>query len=395
MPFIAAFLLGLAMLLPTKGNAQMAAVPACTWRQHANMQPCLQAAINAAATSRGTVKIPCGHWLLSKPLLLRSEVSLTGAPGAVLLPTPGNRSNPVLLRGRGINHVTISGVIFDGGAGNFKNSSPLITITIANDVTVSGVTVQHARGMGMLLHGGIRNSLVENSRFIDIGNHWKITHRRADRLEGLVFCCGDNQNNAAINNRFQNIGLDALQMSNQRGFRIIGNHFDLQNQEGSLLPSPDYPAAMFVQHSTGGLIKDNIIDGAPGNGIDAPGLQTTTIEDNQISHCGQAGIGLFQGYDHKTQTKNIKILNNTLSDNEQWDKGPFKGGLTVGFGSPKNILVEGNRFTNTQATKTQKYGVMVVKGTQLHGLQMKGNVFKNNAAGETNFKPGSVLSSAP
>lgn len=373
--------LTLAVLAPTQVNAKDPITPDCDWKASADLQPCIQAAIQKASVDNGTVLIPNGTWPLGRALVLPSAVTLTGVSNeTTLIPKGDNISKPVLLKEYGVNHIVITNVTFDGGGKDFQNSNPLVEIAKADHVTISSITVQHSHGIGLLIQGGVTNAIVKNSSFIDLGNHWKTTHQRADRIQGVVFCCGDNLQNEAVDNTFRDIGLDALQFSNQSDFKILRNTFELENHQRETVPSGDYAAAIFLTYSSGGLIQDNKIVGAQGNGIDAPALQSTAIETNRISNCGAAGIGIFVGYDKKSQSKNVQIRGNVVIDNVQWGKpSVFKGGITIAGGSPEGILIEHNTVGDDQVNKTQNYGVMIPGDTHVQSLKISNNNLDGNA----------------
>jgi len=347
----------------------------CVWDGSHDVAPCIQAAINAASHGGGTVLLPAGVWPLGKALKLASNVTLTGDPaGTTFEPAAGDIDNPVLLGGRSIQNVTISAIIFDGGGKDFPDRNPVITVTTGGHLLFDHVTVQNTRGMAMLLQGGVHDSGVRDSRFIDDGNHWKSSSAKSDRQQGLVFCCGGgNINNFAIGNVFNAIGLDALQIANQDRFTATGNVFNLQSAELTQVKAPDYPAGIFALESNHVTIAGNQISDAAGNGIDAPGLQNSTISGNVITGSGGAGIGLFQGYDKTTQTSQVMVTGNTVTNNVQWAHSSFKGGITIAGGTPSGITLSGNNVADTQGAKTQLYGVQIHTSAPVPGLVIAAN----------------------
>jgi hypothetical protein len=327
----------------------------CVWDGAHDVAPCFQAAIDSASLNGRTVRLPHGTWPLGKALVLAANVT-------IVEPLAGNVSNPILLEGN-VNaiNVLVKKVIFDGGGTDFPNPRPIIKITNGKSVVLDGITVRNTRGIGAILQGNTSKSGVRNSQFVNVGNHWKTTLQRADRIQGLVFCCGRaNRGNFAIGNRFEDIGLDALQISDQSNFVAKNNTFDLANDQRLRVKSPDYPAAIFTTNSSKVRIVRNVIHGAQGNGIDSPGLQHSEIEKNIVTDSGCAGIGLFQGYDKKTQTMDITVADNKIINNGHWPNCVFKGGITIsGGGTPSNISIASNIVTDTQVKKTQSYGVQV------------------------------------
>ena len=233
------------------------------------------------------------------------------------------------------------------------------------------IVVQNTHGIALLLQGGTSGSGVRDSRFLHIGNHWRNTLNSKDRIQGVVFCCGaENSDNFATGNYFSDIGLDALQFSNQKKFTAANNIFKLENEEHALIQAPDFPAAIFPMYSTNSIITGNRISGAQGCGIDAPGLRDSVISDNTISDSNACGIGVFLGYDKATQSENVAIVRNTITNSVRWKQSPFKGAITIFQGSPTGITITGNNITDTQAAKTQRFGVQVMRGTNLSRLKI-------------------------
>jgi hypothetical protein len=345
----------------------------CPWDGKQDVAPCIQQAINSAAGKGGTVHIPAGEWPIGNAIVAADNVYIEGDSGkTVLKAVPRNEANPVLLKLKnGAKNVIVKGITFDGGGQDFSNDKPVISGTTVTHVVFDDVVVRNTHGVGILLQGGTSNSGVQNSRFVNVGNHWKTTLNRKDRIQGLLFCCGkDNTHNFAVGNHFEDIGLDALQIGDQDDFSAKNNVFDLSNDQFRQLKSGDYPAGIFAIQSRHVTIADNVIRNAPGNGIDAPGLEDSTIYHNTIVGSGSAGIGIFIGYDKKTQAQNVSIVGNTVSNNVHWNLASFLGGITISGGTPSNITISGNTVTDTQPSKTQKYGVYVRRGTQVSNLKV-------------------------
>lgn len=347
----------------------------------------IQAAVDQAAQRHATVQLPAGRFWLARPLVLPGGVDLAGAAsGTTLAPVPTNSANPLLLHcPPGTAGVLVTHLTFDGGGIDFANPSPLVAATAARQIVFDGVTVRNSRGIGLLLQGGMRNSGVRHSRFLNLGNHWKTTLNKADRIQGLVFCCGEsNLNNFATDNYYEDIGLDALQIGDQTHFYAASNVFELANRQFELVPSPDYPAGIFALHSAEVLLVNNVVHNAAGNGIDAPGLQDSCVSNNVVSGCGGCGIGLFLGYDNLRQTKGVVVISNIVEDNVHWPLSSFIGGITLAGGAPSDLRLAGNTVTDTQVKKTQAYGIQVRGQTRVTGLVIApDNRLAGNRLGET------------
>lgn len=290
---------------------------------HSDDAPALNEALKAAGPTRGHVVLspsatPC---LLSRALVIADGITLEAAPGTVILkPTTANVSVPMLLSVG--NHVTIRGVDFDGGGSSHPNRANVVQGFHVANVLFDRIAVRHTSGAGLVMSSGIIASRVQNSVFADIGNAWRVSGRPEDRRQGVIFCCGaDNYGNSVVSNDFSDIGLDALQFSDQKHFSITGNTFYLENDQLAALSSSDYAAGIFLLRSTRGVVDRNNINDAQGNCIDAPGLSETSITSNTIIGCGNSAIGLFSSVRYAgppAPTANVLIVSNTISDIRRW-----------------------------------------------------------------------------
>ena len=345
----------------------------CKWDATHDVANCIEGAIADAASRNADVEIPRGTWQIGHSIELTSNLTIRGGNGeTVLRPTPDNNSNPIIFKALGTSNISVANLTLDGGGSDFLNKNPLAVITNTQNVIFSHLTLQNARGIGLLFQGGIRNSGVRDSFISNIGNHWRTTRNPKDRAQGVVFCCGEeNLQNFCERNSFSAIGLDALQFSNQVSFSAAGNKFELDDNQHSQLSAPDFPAGIFEMYSSGSSIDGNRIRGAQGCGIDASGFRNSKIVNNQISESGACGIGFFLGYDHKTQTESVLLENNTIFDNVRWKNSPFKGGITIGGGTPSKVVIERNTITNINARKSQTFAISVLRGTRPTDLRIE------------------------
>jgi Right handed beta helix region len=316
----------------------------CVWDGLHNVAPCLQREIDQAAREGCSVTFPPGRWPLGQALVLASNINIDGSHRVTLVPMMNNNDNPLLLRGLDVINVHIVGITFDGGGAAVERVEPVIKIDHGSEISFDEIAVTHTSSIGIVMEANTNNSGVKNSRFADVGNRWKTTRTRRDRSQALVFCCGSsNSGNYAIGNHFEDIGLDALQLSDQRAFRALDNIFFLENSQRQLLPSPDYPAAIFAPNSSHVTISRNTIRDAQGNCIDAPGLQKSVVSDNDIRGCGGAGIGIFLGYDGVTQPRDLLVTSNTIRETAQWAWSAARSIIFIWHGAPlRTIVLRGN-----------------------------------------------------
>lgn len=349
--------------------------------------PAIAAALKAAAGKPGAVVLfppsgkPC---LLKSSLTLPDGVTLWAAPGSVTLKAaPDNAARPALMALA--SHTKLVGLSFDGGGAEAANTNPLIIGYKVTEVSFDHVAVRHSHGIGVLFSTGITHVDIHDSTFEDLGNHWKTTHAAKDRIQGVVICCGEgNHDNTAAFNLFADIGLDALQFSDQSAVTAHANLFRLENGERAAVTAPDYPAAIYLVRDSGITIADNRVEGAQGNCIDAPGITEARFLRNTVSGCGQAGIGLFMSPDDghpRIPSHDVLLENNEITNNVHWAASPHKGGLTL-TGATAQVTLRGNRITDTQAHKTQTYAVFGPPGNSVKGLAVdRSNKLDGNAAG--------------
>lgn len=291
----------------------------------------ITAALSRSAGAAGAVVFfpgspkPC---TISQALKVPANVTLQAQPGSVTITSSaGSTSNPLLMSLSSGD--AVSGLSFDGGGSANSNDAAVILGTQISGVVLDHISVRHSRGIGVMFSHGVTNTVVKNSSFSDLGNYWKVTHNVKDRIQGVVFCCGDgNSKNTASNNDFTDIGLDALQFSEQKDTVIAGNHFRLENDERIGVPAPDYPAALFLKHINGATIADNQILGAQGNCIDAPAMINAVVTRNELQGCGAVGIGLFDGKGYGPGDRppaNVQVYGNKISNVGLWSKaGPAR-----------------------------------------------------------------------
>ncbi len=349
--------------------------------------PAIAAALKVAAGKPGAEVLfpptakPC---MLKSAISLPEGVTLRAEPGSVTLKaTADNVSRPVLLSVA--SHTRLIGLSLDGGGAGMANTNPVVIGYKVSDLMFDHVAVRHSRGIGVIFSSSISGVIIRDSIFEDLGNHWKTTHAAKDRIQGVVFCCGEgNRDNTVEFNRFADIGLDALQFSDQSGAVARGNLFQLEDGQRALLAAPDYPAALYLVRDSNITIANNRVEGAQGNCVDAPGITDARILHNALTGCGQAGIGLFVSPDDghpRIASHNVLVEGNDVTNNVRWPASAHKGGLTLA-GATAQVTLRGNRITDTQAQKTQSFAVYGPRNNSVSGLSVdRSNKLDGNAVG--------------
>jgi parallel beta-helix repeat protein len=341
----------------------------------------LQLAANSAVG--GLLKFPDEPTVvcrISHPILLASGTTVSGA--AILKPTPDNRSDPMLIRfADGAARVTVQGITIDGGGRDFPNAIAAVKASGGDHFLVEDVNFQHIRGTAFAALSVVTNSGVRRSRFTDIGNYWKASHLTADRKAAIVFCCDPTKTshgNFAVDNTLSDIGLDAISVDYQHDFLASGNICRLADGQLTAIwedPQPkDFAACIYANHGNAITVANNVISDAQGNGIDLVDIADRTITGNQVTGSGGAGIGVFK-------SGNAYIKGNTLRNNSRWRLATFTGGISFNGHLGTVVLID-NVSTDDQWAKTQRYGVMAVKGTAFANLKIDpSNTLDGNAVG--------------
>lgn len=324
-----------------------------------DVAPQIQAAAALAGPTRALHFPPqAGVCLLSSNIKVASGTKIRAEPGTVTLkPTPGNASDPLLLNLNSVSNVIVHGLRIDGGGSDFSTGANVVTVYNGSWVILDHVDVANTRGVGVIFSQS-NNSGVRNSAFTNIGNRWKTTLSAADRKAAVVFCCGtttQNIGNFANDNTFSSIGLDAVSATQTAGFVAARNNCAQRLRQWSLAPSfADYPACIFVHDSVDLTLSQNVSTDAHGNGLDIGNVTGFTIAGNYMLRSGAAGIAV--------DANDGTIFGNVSNDNGQSGKTEFclSGVCAFAARAPLNgVSIAGNTTTDTQTTKTQRYGVEV------------------------------------
>lgn len=198
---------------------------------------------------------------------------------------------------RGAYGVTVRDMTVQAG-GPFRSTSDALDFDQGNDVVVKNIEVTESRGRGIVFDGK--------------NNNWQ------------------SANNQILNCRITGVPSDGIE----------------------LLASTD------------NLVQDCVISGVGGHGIQLAKSSTladqpnklpsrNTVAGNTIDESGEDGINLHGGSDNL-------LIGNVVTNNS--DDKTSKDGIRVGSGDGAacdNNQVRGNTSTDTQETKTQRYGLHI------------------------------------
>jgi hypothetical protein len=227
------------------------------------------------------------------------------------------------------------------GSGNYK----LKQVTVANNVIYSSSTTQNA------IHVG------ENSGCEDVN------------LEGNVVIGGY-------------YGINIL--SNCLDVRVIGNIVRDTAERGIYASSRALIANNQVKNFNGigicvnadeVVVSNNVVDGRPNPSGQSDGIRSETgrnrvlIIGNYVSYCRTNGIWV-------RSNTGTRVIGNVVVNNSQRGAGSDSG---IYISDSQYVLVQGNLCTDTQATKTQKYGINE-SGTSDYNFILD-NDLRNNLTG--------------
>jgi len=167
---------------------------------------------------------PC---LTSRPFVASSRTSYVAEASTVIIkPTMDSTADPVLFQASHVADVQVQGLTFDGAHATARTRNNIAMVYQSTRVVFDQVTVQDTRGIAIMFSTGVGESGVRDSRFVDVGNHWRVTGRTIDQQQGVAFCCGQgNKLNFVTGSVFDIVGLDALSFTDQSRFVVSCNRF--------------------------------------------------------------------------------------------------------------------------------------------------------------------------
>jgi hypothetical protein len=187
-----------------------------------------------------------------------------------------------------------------------------------------------------------------------------------------------------INNHITGTGIDAIGF-NGNGSQVIGNHIsncqcyaDDATIGGGQIANYSDPAL-----TEAALIEGNYIEqggGALSSGIELYNLNVSII-GNSIRNQRGPGINLSYISNIAGSKAGILISGNTiLNSGQRAAPAPWMATALAVFGPLNNIVVTGNRFTDTRATPTQQWGIYINPETY-NNLLVTNNDLTGNITG--------------
>lgn len=128
----------------------------------------------------------------------------------------------------------------------------------------------------------------------------------------------------------------------------------------------------------GGSVSENITEGGGDVGVGIVRSSDILVEKNSAGYNNTNGIAIWES--SNCRVINNKVYNNNQDRDKQWGNKYFKGGIRImartGFSDDNEI--SGNKSWDDQLTKTQDYGIYLMKGarrTKMGKNELTGNKF--------------------
>ncbi|MDB5392819.1 MAG: hypothetical protein JWM91_325 [Rhodospirillales bacterium] len=235
--------------------------------------------------------------------------------------------------------------ILDGGG----SLSTLVQLDGANNVTLQGLSFQHASGAAVALHGASGNSIA--------GNLF------AQNGEGLLLSDGANQNKVS-GNELDNSARSAVEVQNNSN----SNSFDSN-----------------VVNGTGAL-------GTQGGGFFVHGGNYNSISHNLVENTAGIGIGI-ENWDSSTINVGNSITNNVVK-NTSTNPNSGDSGAIYELGRSQvdtQSVISGNYITGSP-TSSNWHLVDIYLDDLTSGVTVKNNILTNGGADAAQIHGGSNIS---
>lgn len=323
-----AFAISLIALAIAQGRSYSQTVPAiCQAADSKSLQDCIQKiASNEAHYIEITGQIFCSGKNSCRFVVenINRPIVILGRPGTAAGFKRSDSYDYEIFTINNSSHVQIGNLIFDENADGACTTICAATIGIYNssDIVVDGVTLLHAKRMGLAL-SNVRNVVVRNSTFTNAAWFGLWT----DTFGGNV-----SQTVSIENNRFTDIGSNALYFANvasvEGGQSRIRNNIFTHNHRKAIFHvcgeagnEPCGGGQLYIEKSMYLIIENNVIQNgmtddasrAPVSGIELnPNIHYVTITNNNIHDHTGYGIYMNQG---TTSPSNIAIVKNAFARN--------------------------------------------------------------------------------
>ncbi len=316
----------------------------------------IQKAVNAVASSGGTVVVPAGTYMVDPVantragIRLKNNMTLRLESGAVLQAFPTSTSNYVVLLVSGVQKVNILGGTIRGN--RYNNT--------IKDTREGGVGIEVARSRHVVIQGVTSKDCWEDGFYI------------SENSQNVTLC-----DVVADGNRRQGLSITSVDglvvkdstFKNTTGFMengafVCGSGTDIEPNIGQTVCNVQFVGCTFSSNATEGIAIGPSVANRGRAFVANVLIEGNTVIGNGLHH-GAPGITI-------SNTSGHRIINNKVKDN-------------IGVGiclrdEANDNLVKGNIVTSTKAAVSNGgigYGILLYKTT---GNTATGNTVSDNAA---------------
>ena len=352
----------------------------------------LQAMINSVPDSGGEVVIPPGTYLIDavKSIWLKSNVTLTMAPGAILKAIPNNAEYYAILRVSDVQNVKISGGVLLGERNEHLGRSGEwgmgIRITGSKDVLVQDTVCNEFWGDGFYIGEGANGRTSENIRLIGIkadqnrrqglslisGRNIEISGAQMTNTHGTAPAAGIDIEPNNVRNILDNVTITDLYTSGNQGAGILIS-------SGALAGTRNAVSIKVINHRDDGSDRGMQISS---KGV-VPGSLIVEKADWRYSKRNALAI---QAHDH--QSFHIRIDRASITDANQKARGAaidiysFKDAVPTQNGGIGNITIDKPLIMDTREIPrtVAAFYIWDVPGHQVRNLSIIDPVLKGKLA---------------
>lgn len=357
---IVVVLVGISPSLAGSSSAATAECPIDVGKTYGYTLAAAQSALAAVSTSCRTVVFSAGTYLFNGQLRIKaSGVTVTGADGAVIKPSPGVWIDDGLINVRAAS-VTLSGLTLEVSGGSRHGISSSASNTVISDTSVTGV-----KGRGIYMLTGAADARITSCTVTDSGAEGIATQAHRTTVDGCtvsgsrshgMWAFSGADGTAFINNTVMNGNRVGIEFIGATNFTAAGNFVHDNHLMG-----------IHLLRSDGGLLDGNTVYLNTHNGIDSHGSTQLTIQNNTVHDNG--GIRFPETLEGQGIiafcSQYIDILSNTVYNNSQNQAGK-RDGIHVsdsqgrdGSMRTAHIKIDGNTVYDEQATGTQTYAIHI------------------------------------
>jgi parallel beta-helix repeat protein len=343
-------------------------------------------ALQDAISGSGTLWIPAGDYVVSRPLELGSNTRLIAQSGATFYRIAGiaSATMPSIISQSNGSNILIEGLTIDGQVDTYASGDVHGGIVLTN---CSNATIRYCvvtRTVNAETTAGIHlvdcyDSIIDNCYLYDNdktaviitgGARNKIVHSTANNNAGSGFAttggstCTDCEivDCTAVDNGYSCISANGI-----RG-RVVHNYAAGSVYTGINIGHAGSSAGDWGHNADDSVVADNICESNTLDGIMITGSKRVIISHNQCRDNARHGLRLFKS----TDTWDVEIDNCTIDHNRFTQNGAH--GCFVEYG--KYHIIDGNEF---QANTTSGLYISAPSGSGI----IHANIMRNNAQGIT------------